>query len=69
MQHMTLNINQNILIVPIFDLQDVANETVCTQRVSEVFDGDLILFRRWLAILTAEVVNNSGVGTPGFFLD
>ena len=66
---MTLNINQNILIVSVFDLQDVANETVCTQRVSEVFDGDLILFGRWLAILTAEVVNNSGVGTPGFFLD
>ena len=66
---MTLNINQNILIVSVFDLQDVANETVCTQRVSEVFDGDLILFRRWLAILAAEVVNNSGVGTPSFFLD
>ena len=66
---MTLNINQNILIVSVFDLQDVANETVCTQRVSEVFDGDLILFGRWLAILTAEVVNNSGVGTPSFFLD
>ena len=66
---MTLNINQNILIVSVFDLQDVANETVCAQRVSEVFDGDLILFRRWLAILAAEVVNNSGVGTPSFFLD
>lgn len=51
MQHVTLDVDQNVLIVSVFDLQDVAYETVCTERIGEVFNSLLVAFATGLAIL------------------
>ena len=42
-EHMALNVNQNVFIVPVFNLQDIADQTVGAERVREVLQGLLIL--------------------------
>ena len=56
MEEMSLNINQNILIVSVLDLQDVADQRVCCKRVDEVVNCSLILLRGCLSELVFEVV-------------
>ena len=69
MEHVTLNVNQDVLIVPVLDLQDVTYQTVGAERVCEVFHGLLILFRACLAKLTPEVVYDGGIGAASFLFN
>ena len=42
MQQMAFNINQNVLIVSVLDLKDVANKRVSGQRVGEIVYSSLV---------------------------
>ena len=67
MQHVTFDVNENVLVVSVFDLQDVADQTVGTEGVGEVFNGLLVSLATGFAELLMEVVDDCGVGTRLFF--
>ena len=43
MEHMTFDVNQDVLIVSVLDLEDIADQTVSAERVREVFHSLLVL--------------------------
>ena len=63
MQHVTLNVDQDVLIVSVLDLQDVADKTVGAQGVGKVLNSLLIALPTGLAILRVEVVHDCRIGT------
>ena len=69
MENVALNIDQDVLIVTILDLENVANKTVSTERIGEVLDGLVVLLRSCLAKLTTEVVDDSGVSSTSLLLN
>ena len=69
MKHVSLNVNQNVLIVPVLDLQDVTDQTVGAQGVGKVVNGLLVFFRTSLPVLLLEVVNDGCVWPACLLLD
>ena len=66
---MTLDIDQNVLIMSVFDLQDVADQTVSAKRVGEILNGNLVLFRAGFAVLASEIINNCRILSICLFFD
>ena len=68
-EHMTLDINENVFIVPVLDLQNVADEAVGAEGVREVFNCCLVLLGPGLAELTVEVIDDGWVWSTSLLLD
>ena len=56
MTNVPFNVDHDIFIVPVLDLEDVANERVSSKRIGEIFDGLLVLFASFLSKLEIEVI-------------
>ena len=69
MHNVPLNINQNVSVVSIFYLQDVAYERVCGQTFGEVLASDLESFLACASKLVFEIVDDIGVSTMHLLLD
>ena len=65
----TFNINQNVSIVSIFDLQDVAYKRVCGQTFAEVLTSKLESFLACATELLLEIVNDIRVSSMHFLFD
>ena len=68
-KHMAFNVNQDVLVVPVFDLQDVADQAVSTERIREVLHCLLVLFRPGFTELASKVVYDGSVGASSLLLD
>ena len=68
MEHMTFDVNQDVLIVSVLDLEDIADQTVSAEWVREVFHSLLVLLWAWFTVLAAEVIENRCV-TACFLLN
>lgn len=66
---MPLNVNQNVFIVSVLDLKDIADKTVSTKGICEIFNSLLILFGSWLSKLSSEVVHNRWVCSSSLLFD
>ena len=60
-ENMPFDVNQDVLVVPVFDLKDVADKTVSAKRVCKVLNSSVVLLRAGFPVLTAEVVDDCGV--------
>lgn len=68
-EHVSLDIDQDVLVVPVFDLEDIANKTVSTERVCKVLNSGVVLLRVGLSVLTSEVVDDCRVRSACLLLD
>lgn len=67
--NVTFDIDQDVSVVSIFYLQDVAYERVCGQAFAEVLASHLESFLACASKLLFEIVDDIGVSTMHFLLD
>lgn len=58
---MALNVDQNVAVVSVLNLEDVAQQGISSQRLTEVGSGHFELVLLLTSELTLEVVNDPGV--------
>ena len=67
MDNVPLYVKQNVAIVSIFDLKNVADETIRSQTVAKVIFSFLIPIRFVFAELNSKIVYKKGVQSNFFF--
>lgn len=58
---MTLSVNHNVSIVPVLDLQQVADDRICSHGFDEIAASGLEFFRTFVAVLVQEVLVQSRI--------
>ena len=57
MEDVALDVDHDVLVVTVFDLKDVTQQRIRSQRFAEVVSGDLVSLRPRRPKLPKEIVN------------